>query len=205
MGINTQYNSTNIANNLSFMRIVLAILLATTIIFANKNMFLVIFNIIICTIACVSDYFDGYFARKYKTCSRIGAELDPAADKILIILVLFALTYRGRIVGPDVIALFVIIVRELLISSLRATTIVLGEDKPKNDKKSTKFITSSYAAKLKTTFQCITLFAFLLLDFHILEYYLQILASLVLWISAILSAISGLKYITNIFQEMNSQ
>jgi CDP-diacylglycerol--glycerol-3-phosphate 3-phosphatidyltransferase len=43
-------------------------------------------------LAGVTDYFDGYLARRYKLTSQIGEILDPIADKILIIFVLFGLS-----------------------------------------------------------------------------------------------------------------
>ena len=43
-------------------------------------------------IASITDYFDGYLARKYNSVSQIGEILDPIADKILIVFLLFAIS-----------------------------------------------------------------------------------------------------------------
>ena len=48
--------------------------------------------LIIFFIAGITDYFDGYFARKYQVVSTFGEILDPIADKILVIFLLFAIS-----------------------------------------------------------------------------------------------------------------
>ena len=50
------------------------------------------YALILFFIASITDYFDGYLARKYNLVSKLGEILDPIADKILIVFVLFALS-----------------------------------------------------------------------------------------------------------------
>lgn len=70
-------------------------------------------------IACLTDFFDGYFARQRKQVSAFGRFLDPVADKILVASILLMLSGFGFISGVNLIAAVVILVREILVSGLR--------------------------------------------------------------------------------------
>src|SRR5262245_10044782 len=69
--------------------------------------------------ACVTDWFDGYFARRYHQISRIGRFLDPIADKLLVAAALLMLVDRGPLHGVHVLAALIILAREILVSGLR--------------------------------------------------------------------------------------
>src|SRR5262245_16056765 len=75
------------------------------------------------TIAGVTDFFDGYLARRAKQVSRLGRFLDPIADKLLVAAVLLMLVGFGRIdFNAASYAWFpalVILLREILVSGLR--------------------------------------------------------------------------------------
>ena len=75
-------------NLITFFRILIAISISLLII-KGDNYFLIL---ILFFFAGLSDYFDGFFARKYNATSEIGEILDPIADKILIIFVLVTLS-----------------------------------------------------------------------------------------------------------------
>ncbi len=68
------------------------------------------------TIAGVTDYFDGYLARKWKQESNFGAFLDPVADKALVITCLITLLDLKRI---NILVAIIIILREMAVSALR--------------------------------------------------------------------------------------
>lgn len=74
---------------------------------------------ILFVVACLTDFFDGYFARQWKQVSAFGRFLDPVADKILVSSVLLMLSGVGIISGVNLIAAVVILVREILVSGLR--------------------------------------------------------------------------------------
>ena len=101
----------------------------------------------------ITDYFDGYLARTSGAVSRLGAFLDPIADKIMVAAVILTLTAQGVLRGPyvgdmHVIAGLVILVREIAVSGLREFLGGLQVSVP-----------VSRLAKWKTTFQlvfCIT-------------------------------------------------
>src|SRR5688572_20441680 len=74
---------------------------------------------IIFTVAAVTDYFDGHFARTRRQVSAIGVFLDPIADKLLVAAVILMLVATTRIDGLAVLPALVILCREILVSGLR--------------------------------------------------------------------------------------
>lgn len=76
--------------------------------------------------ACVTDYFDGYLARKFGEVSAFGAFLDPVADKLMVCCVLIIVLQHY----PEIwlmICTIIIIGRELWISALREWTASIGQ------------------------------------------------------------------------------
>ena len=71
------------------------------------------------TIACLSDFFDGYLARRFELESNFGRFLDPIADKILIVSIIFILIAHGKITGFFIYPALIIVLREILVSGLR--------------------------------------------------------------------------------------
>jgi cardiolipin synthase len=69
--------------------------------------------------AGITDYFDGYFARRYQQISRLGRFLDPIADKLLVAVALVMLVWNGPLNGLNVLAALIILAREILVSGLR--------------------------------------------------------------------------------------
>lgn len=82
--------------------------------------------LIIYTVACISDYLDGWLARKYREESPFGAFLDPVADKLMVSAVLIVVL-QSR---PEVwlmLCTWIIIGREIWISALREWMAGLGK------------------------------------------------------------------------------
>ncbi len=69
--------------------------------------------------AGVTDFFDGYLARKWGELSSFGRMLDPIADKLLVSACLLMLVSDGTIRGWSLFAAVVILCREILVSGLR--------------------------------------------------------------------------------------
>ena len=69
-------------------------------------------------LAAISDYFDGVLARRFKVSSELGAILDPIADKVLLLFLLFAIAISTQ---NNYIGLFaaIILAREFWVSALR--------------------------------------------------------------------------------------
>ena len=76
---------TSLINLLTFARIIIAVIIFGFL--ALKNYYFL--SLALFFIAGITDYLDGFFARKYNATSQIGEILDPLADKILIIFLFF--------------------------------------------------------------------------------------------------------------------
>lgn len=77
-----------IPNFLSFMRIPLAFVFLLT----NP-----IYRCIAIIFAALSDFFDGFLARRYKMCSRIGTTLDPVSDKFFVAFAIMTFIHEDRL------------------------------------------------------------------------------------------------------------
>ena len=69
--------------------------------------------------ASVTDFFDGWLARRWQQQSALGRMLDPIADKLLVSVVLLMLVSNGTISGGFIWAAIIILCREILVSGLR--------------------------------------------------------------------------------------
>jgi cardiolipin synthase len=70
-------------------------------------------------LAAISDFFDGYLARKWQQQSSLGRMLDPIADKVLVAVVLLVLCADDILLGGHIWAAIIILSREVLVSGLR--------------------------------------------------------------------------------------
>lgn len=103
--------------------------------------------LIVYTIACISDYFDGYFARTLGEESALGAFLDPVADKLMVTVVIIVVL-QSRPEWWLMAAALVIIGREIWISALREW--MAGQN-------ARGVVAVSSAGKWKTTVQMLAL------------------------------------------------
>ena len=70
-------------------------------------------------VGAVTDWLDGWVARRYDQVSEFGKFMDPISDKIFVVTMLLLLIAFDRIQGIFVLAVIVILVREFLVSGLR--------------------------------------------------------------------------------------
>ena len=70
-------------------------------------------------LASVTDFFDGWLARRLNVQSRFGKMLDPIADKLIVAAALIMLVANGAIAGAHLIAVLLILGREIFVSGLR--------------------------------------------------------------------------------------
>ena len=97
------------------------------------------------TLAAITDWLDGFLARKFNQTTRFGAFLDPVADKLMVTTALVILVWLDR-VGIFVAA--IIIGRELAISALREWMALIGESRG---------VAVSFIGKLKTAAQMVSI------------------------------------------------
>lgn len=129
-------------NLLSISRILLTPIIVTLIFLGGHY---TTTALIIFTIAAITDYLDGYLARKYNMQTRLGAFLDPFADKILVPTTLLAFYLIGTI---PLWMLLVIVLRDILITGMRMAAEYKGHH-----------FKTSRTAKWKTTMQFIAIYA----------------------------------------------
>jgi CDP-diacylglycerol--glycerol-3-phosphate 3-phosphatidyltransferase len=144
-------------------------------------------------VSAITDWFDGYLARKLNQTSAFGAFLDPVADKILVCASLLALLHLNRV---DVFVALIIIGREIAISALREWMAQIG---------ASKSVAVHMIGKLKTTAQMVAI-AFLLFDGVLFGLIDTRLAGFVLiWVAAILTVWSMIYYLRKALPEIRAK
>lgn len=131
-------------------------------------------------LASITDYYDGYFARKYQAVSNMGKFMDPVADKILVSSVLVMMAYYQKI---DPWMVVVILGRDNFISGVRAVAAADGV-----------VIAAKSAGKWKTALQMGAIPGLLIGEIPGYLPYLDKIAYGLLWISVLLSISSGVEY-----------
>tara|TARA_B100001758_G_C18302516_1_gene553215 strand:+ start:581 stop:1117 length:537 start_codon:yes stop_codon:yes gene_type:complete len=134
-------------------------------------------------LASISDYWDGFLARKYKLESTLGAVLDPIADKILITFVIIGLSIE---LHSFIIGFFggVILIRELWVGALRELN---ARNANQNATKVSKL------AKIKTTVQFFAFSGFLL-GLFLNNSLMIFLSHFLLFLALIITLQTGLSY-----------
>ena len=185
----------NIPNRITLCRISLSIVLLVIMIFplskigivfpeiSVNDSFIIDSKYLICgilfLIASVTDFLDGFLARKYNLVTDFGKVLDAIADKLLVNGVLIVLATEGHI-SP--IIPVVIVSRDIIVDSIK---MVAGQ---KNGA-----VAASNTGKIKTTFMLIgiSLLLFYNLPFSLANIYP---ATTLIMIATILSIVSGVEY-----------
>jgi CDP-diacylglycerol--glycerol-3-phosphate 3-phosphatidyltransferase len=144
--------------------------------------------LVLFVVAGLTDYLDGYIARKTDTETQLGALLDLIADKLLVSLIMVwmvFLTFDPLIA----VAALMIVSRELVISTLRQYVI---------EKKVTQNLGVSFIGKSKTTIQIIAI-STLILAQEIPD--IRLLSILAIWFAAIFSLYSLFTYVSEWFKQ----
>ncbi len=183
----------SIPNILTVLRLLACPLLIYLFEISNNLWALIIF-----VLACLTDFFDGYLARKGNFKSNFGKVLDPFADKILIITMLVSILVFTSLneIAYVYIAFYIIIVREIVVSLLRF-----------NLTDENKSIDVNIFSKYKTFIQMISIVLFIVV--FVLEDYADIMKTFILsdmkliifissvffiWLSAFITVITGIQH-----------
>lgn len=109
--------ATNLPNLLTYFRIALVPAIVICFYIEGDTAHWIALTLFI--VAGITDFFDGYLARAWEQQSNLGRMLDPIADKLLVAVVLIALTWQDVIAGFSLWAAIIILCREILVSGLR--------------------------------------------------------------------------------------
>jgi len=136
--------------------------------------------------ACLTDWLDGYLARRLRQESRFGAFLDPVADKLIVVVALILLVQSYGAAFLSIPAL-IIISREIVISALRELMAQHGRSKK---------VSVAYIGKVKTFLQ-MTAIAVILSQPHWLDWdnYIVVTGFVLLYTSVVLTIWSMLIYL----------
>lgn len=164
-------------NNLTLFRIAAVPLIVVLLLFPGRLFTFV--AAVLFSVAAITDFLDGFFARRKGLVSNFGKVMDPLADKLLVSATFIMLASLGWIPGWLVC---IIIGRELAVTSLRNIAAQQGKD-----------ISSSRLGKYKTGFQIAAIipllihFQYFTIDFHAI-------GSVFLWAALLLTLLSGADY-----------
>jgi CDP-diacylglycerol--glycerol-3-phosphate 3-phosphatidyltransferase len=163
----------NLPNSLTLFRIFLVPILVVVLLTKYSNGL----GLAIFLVAAITDYFDGYFARRMKKITRLGTLLDPIADKLLMSAAFISLVELGLARAWMVV---IIIGREFAVSGLRSIAAQQGVT-----------IAASPLGKTKMISQVVAI-ALLIVSYELGEF--RFTSELALWVVVLFSIVSGVDY-----------
>ncbi|MDY0745431.1 CDP-diacylglycerol--glycerol-3-phosphate 3-phosphatidyltransferase [Paucibacter sp. R3-3] len=144
-------------------------------------------------VVALTDWLDGYLARKLNQTSAFGAFLDPVADKLMVCAALLVLLELGRV---DTLVALVIVGREITISALREWMAQIG---------ASRSVAVHMVGKLKTTVQMIAI-PFLLFDGKLFEIInTHIWGTVLIYLAAVLTIWSMVYYLRKAIPEIRAK
>ncbi len=179
----------SLPNLLTFSRILLIPILIIVFYLPWKGAHVLATAIFI--IASVTDWLDGYLARKWKQTTLLGAFLDPVADKVLVATCLLLLV-GAKEINYITLPSIVIVGREIVISALRELMAEWGKRTS---------VAVGLLGKIKTTLQMIAIV--LLLAFNPEQTWLGSLGVVMLYVAAIMTIWSMIVYMKIAYQELS--
>ena len=178
----------NFINFITISRIIFSVFIFIFIV----NQEYILYAFILFLISGLSDFFDGYLARKFKAESILGEILDPIADKLLILFSLFALSISLNSIYLAFISAL-IISREIWVAALRDFNSRLSK---------TNATKVTFLAKIKTTLQIFSISIYILAIFLDLNL-LIIIADKNIFIAFLCTWYTGYQYTIKTFRRKN--
>ena len=169
-------------NTLTLFRVITVPAIVILMMFPNRVCTFV--AAILFSAAAITDYLDGYIARRQNLITSLGKFLDTLADKILVSVTLIMLLSLNR-VPAWIVA--IIIAREVAVTGLR---IAASHEK--------LIIEASKLAKYKTTFQ-LSATAALLIHYTYFNINFHLVGMILLWIALVITVWSGIIYFIKFF------
>lgn len=167
----------NLPNKLTVLRMILVPVFMVLMMFSGVWQFL---GLLVFIIASVTDWLDGYLARRDNLVTTFGKFMDPLADKMLTTAALLILMEKGFISSW---VLLIVLGREFLVAGVRLAAVGEG-----------KVIAASIWGKAKTVSQMIAIIASIIL-INIPNFDAYVIVNVLIWISTILTLISGADYL----------
>ena len=141
-------------------------------------------------LASLSDFFDGYLARRWGISTTLGKLLDPLADKLIVAAALIMLAGMDRTPSLPAWMAVVIIGRDIAVTGLRAVALGQGV-----------VVAADELGKYKMIFQMFALHG-LLLHYHFLGVDFHLGGMYFLWISLVIALWSGVDYHVKVIRQM---
>jgi cardiolipin synthase len=170
----------NIPNYLTIIRLVSIPIIVMTFYFDDSKFAHRVGGIVFAC-ASLTDFFDGYLARKYNLISSFGRMFDPIADKVLVGCVLVMLVKDNR---ADEIPCLLILAREFVVAGLREFLAQVQVSVP-----------VSRLAKVKTTIQMVSMTMLIVGSVGSGIVVLDLVGHISLWVAAILTLVTGYSYL----------
>ena len=145
-------------------------------------------------VAAITDWFDGFLARRWQVASALGAFLDPVADKILVVLCLTILVSQHYLT-LIILAALVIIAREIIVSGLREWMAEVGKR---------AHVAVSYIGKWKTACQMIAITILLYINQYSSEF-IKLAGVVFIYLAAVLTLWSMYMYLRAAWPELIKQ
>jgi CDP-diacylglycerol--glycerol-3-phosphate 3-phosphatidyltransferase len=175
----------NLANNITLVRIFIVPLLIVIFLYSTSKTSSLIAALLF-GLAALTDWLDGYVARKQNIITSLGKFLDPLADKVLVSITLIMLLSLDRVPAWMVV---VIVAREVAVTGLRFAVVHEGI-----------IIESSKLAKYKTAFQLVAT-GCLIIHYTYWSINFHIVGMIILWIALVITLWTGLVYFVKFFEK----
>jgi len=147
------------------------------------------------TLAGITDFFDGYLARRSNMVSRLGRFLDPIADKLLVVAVLFmVVALPNRVNEWSLFPALVILLREIMVSGLREFLAEIRVGLP-----------VTKLAKAKTTVQMIALGFLIVGDAAPDMIPAKFIGEIGIWFAAVITIVTGYDYLRAGLKHMDAK
>jgi CDP-diacylglycerol--glycerol-3-phosphate 3-phosphatidyltransferase len=183
----SKHETFNLPNTITLLRI--SIVPFLFILLLEPGEFWSLILAILFVIASITDFFDGYFARKYQMITTMGKFLDPIADKIIVNTAMILLIPIGRI--PTWIVAITII-RDLIVDVIRSIASSEGI-----------YIQASLLGKQKTVAQIIAVTA-LIIHYPIFGVDAHFVGTVILYIAFLFTIYSGIDYFIRLYKSVEN-